>query len=63
MPAKKMEYVGTNDLLVTLPNKGVVLMLKKGDVVDYDEFGGDQFNWTDFKPKTAAKKPAPKKGS
>ena len=58
MAEKHMEYTG-GGLDLALPSTGEVVALKKGDVVDYDLFGGEAFfaGRTDFKPhKTSTTK-------
>ena len=62
MSGKKMEYTG-GGLQVVLPDTGEVTDLKKGDVVDYEAYGGAAFfnGRTDFKEHTA--KAAGKKGT
>ena len=56
MAEKRMDYTGSG-LDVVLPATGEVRALAKGDVVDYDQFGGEAFfaGRSDFKPHTAAK--------
>ena len=59
MAAKQMEYVGTAPLEVVIPEDGQVVELSKGDVVDFDHYGGDGFfaGREDFRVKpTRAKK-------
>ena len=54
---KEMVYTG-GGLEVVLPDTGEVTDLAKGDVVGYDQFGGEAFfgGRKDFKPHTAASK-------
>ena len=62
MADKQMEYVGTVPLVAELPSTGGGVKLVKGDVVDYDEWGGAAFfgGRTDFKEHTKAKAAAKK---
>ena len=57
MAAKKMEYTATNPLEVSVPD-GRVVSLVKGDVVDFNLYGGDAFfaGREDFKEHKAAHK-------
>ena len=55
MAQKQMTYTGTG---LTVSVNGEVVDLSKGDVVDYDEYGGDGFfeGRTDFKVKATTRK-------
>lgn len=58
MAEKLMEYTGSGQVFA-LPSTGEVVALKKGDVVGYDQFGGEAFftGRSDFKPhKTTTRK-------
>ena len=55
MAAKQMEYTGDAPLQVSHPD-GSVVKVSKGDVVSFQEWGGDAFfeGRSDFKVKKAA---------
>ena len=57
MAVKQMEYTGTAPIHVSTPD-GRVVEVKKGDVVSFDDWGGDGFfaGRSDFKVKTASPK-------
>lgn len=57
MAAKQMEYTGTTPLQVSTPD-GRVAEIAKGDVVSFNDWGGDGFfaGRPDFKVKKASSK-------
>ena len=63
MADKQMEYTGTQPLEAELPATGEQVKVVKGDVVDYDLWGGEQFfaGRTDFKEHKTRKSAPPKK--